>query len=87
MAKKKIEYNSRGELKFNPAFHSNNHKKWNQEDLEYLIGWYDIIGKREMSFALERTENTIAQKVTALRKQGRMPQIKDFSRRYMWNEC
>jgi hypothetical protein len=69
---KKVEYDQYGRMKFNPIFHYNNGTLWNEEDLEYLIKWFDKIGPDEMSFALGRTMGTIQQKVTILRRRGIM---------------
>lgn len=59
-------------MNYNPEFHENNRKRWNDEDLKYLMEWYDIIGPEEMSFALGRTVGTIVNKVFALREKGLM---------------
>ena len=72
MTVEKVEYDRFGRMKYNPIFHPNNGTPWSEEDLSYLINWYDIIGPTEMSFALERTAMVVAQKVTELRKKGVM---------------
>ena len=66
------EYNKYGRLKYNPEFHANTGKPWTTEDLNYLIEFYDIAGSKEMSFALERTEQSIRQKANTLRKENVM---------------
>ena len=66
------EYDKNGKMKFNKEFHKNNGKKWSDEDVKYLIEWYDIIGAKEMSMALERTEFTVSNKVCELRRNGLM---------------
>lgn len=68
----KIEYDKYGRMHYNPEFHSKSGTLWNQEDLQYLIDWYDIAGPEEMAFALERTVKTVQMKVTELRKKGVM---------------
>ena len=67
-----IEYDKCGRMKYNPDLHQNNGKPWSDEDLEYLINWYEKIGLEEMSLAVGRSEVTVAAKVGYLRKQGRM---------------
>jgi hypothetical protein len=69
----KIEYDRWGRMFYNPEFHSNTGKAWSQDDLQYLIDWYDIVGAEEISFALERTINTVQLRATELRKKGLMP--------------
>ena len=70
-----VEYDRWGRMKYNPVFHENNGKTWTQEDLQYLIDWYDAIGVEEMSFALSRTMGTIQNKVADLRKSNRMQRV------------
>lgn len=67
-----VEYDKCGRMKYNPNLHDRQGKPWNDEEKEYLINWYTIIGLEEMSLALGRTEGTIAQKVHQFRSQGRM---------------
>lgn len=61
-------------MNYNPEFHKKHGTSWTLEDLQYLIDWYDIIGVEEMSYALERTIKSVAQKATELRNKGIMPQ-------------
>lgn len=67
-----IEYDNQGRIKYNPELHDRQGLPWNEEETEYLIRWYDIIGMEEMSLALGRTEATVANKVYRLQKEGRM---------------
>lgn len=67
-----VEYDRYGRMKYNPELHENQGKPWSEEDLEYLIAWYEIIGAEEMSLALGRPEAVIANKVSKLRKSGLM---------------
>ncbi len=78
-----IKYNRHGRMTFNPEYHKNTGTSWSMEDISYLINYYDKIGVVEMSFALERTETSIIQKVVTLRKAGVMvtPKEKTFHRR------
>ncbi|MDB1924097.1 hypothetical protein PMY56_13450 [Clostridium tertium] len=68
-----LEYDRYGRMAYNSELHFNQGKPWDKEDLEYLIQWYDIIGMEEMGLALGRTEATVADKVSKLRKAGIMP--------------
>lgn len=67
-----VEYDRYGRMKYNPELHENQGKPWSEEDLEYLMTWYEIIGAEEMSLALGRPEAVIANKVSKLRKSGLM---------------
>lgn len=69
-----IAYDHHGRMAYNPEFHENHRKPWSEEDLEYLIEWYDVAGLEEMSFALGRTIKTVATMVYDLRKKGIMPE-------------
>lgn len=68
-----IEYDKSGRMKYNQDLHDRQGKPWDNDEIEYLIAWYTIIGLEEMSLALGRTEGTIATKVNKLRNQDRMP--------------
>lgn len=68
-----IEYDKCGRMKYNPDLHERQGQPWEDEEKEYLINWYNIIGLEEMSLALGRTEGTIATKVNIFRNQGWMP--------------
>lgn len=68
----KFEYDTSGRMKYNPEIHFNQGQPWSYEDEEYIVNWLDKIGIEEMSFAIGRTEATISQKATRLRKDGRM---------------
>lgn len=81
-----IEYDKCGRMKFNPELHQNNGKPWSDEDLEYLINWYEKIGLEEMSLAVGRSEVTVAAKVGYLRKRGIMkkgPRSKKYNNKLL----
>lgn len=67
-----IEYTRNGRMKYNPEYFGNSHQPWIQDELDYLINWYDTIGSEELAFALERTQNSIMAMVRELRKDGTM---------------
>jgi len=67
-----VEYDNSGRMKYNSDLHNRQGKPWDDEEIEYLINWYTIIGLEEMSLALGRTEGTIANKVNLYRNQGKM---------------
>ncbi|APC85739.1 MULTISPECIES: hypothetical protein [Clostridium] len=78
-----IEYDRFGRMKYNPQIHSNTGKPWSEEDLQYLVDWYYIIGPEEMSYALERTSTAVSNKVIILTKKGVMvrPKNRNWHRR------
>lgn len=47
-----IKYDKQGRIQYNPELHFNQGQRWSEEDTEYLINWYHIIGVEEMSLAL-----------------------------------
>lgn len=67
-----IEYDQYGRMKYNPEYHENNGKPWTEEELEYLVKWYNMIGLEEMSLALGRTMGTVNNKVRKMRREGLM---------------
>lgn len=68
-----VQYDNCGRMKYNPSLHDRQGKPWDDEEKDYLINWYNIIGMEEMSLALRRTEGTVANKVNQFRKLGKMP--------------
>lgn len=80
-----VEYDSHGRMKYNPELHDNWGKAWTQEEEDYLIKWYDLIGLEEMGLALGRTETVVSNKVVKLRKLGIMgyPKIRRCNKRIL----
>lgn len=68
----KLNYDKKGRIAYTEGFHGKTGELWNDEDLDYLINWYEKISVAEMSLALERPEATIRSKVCKLRKIGLM---------------
>lgn len=83
-----IEYDNQGRMKYNPELHYMQGKLWEEEEIEYLIKWYDIVGMEEMSLALGRTEGTVANKVYRLQMRGQMPRptTKRYTRKILKDE-
>ena len=65
----KYEYDSYGRMKYNSRIHFAQGKPWNNDDKQYLIDWYDIIGPEELSYSLGRTQGSIVNYAAKLRKQ------------------
>lgn len=70
---KKPEYDSQGRMRYDPEFHGKHKKPWTVSDEKYLIENYEKDGPEAVSFALERTIYTVAQRAKQLRDAGRMP--------------
>lgn len=67
-----IEYDSRGNMKYNAELHPNQGTPWTSDDMQYFVNWLDKIGYEEMSLALGRDERTLRTKAYSLRKKGLM---------------
>jgi len=65
-------------LTYNSELHSNHRKEWTTRELVYLCGVYNMDKKRDISIALERTENAILQKANDLKKQGYFNKYKEM---------
>ena len=65
-------------LTYNSELHSNLRKEWTTRELVYLCEVYNIDKKRDISIALERTENAILQKANDLKKQGYFNKYKEM---------
>lgn len=71
-----MEMDRQGRYKYDPEFFGRTGKAYDQEEIDYIINWYDKIDMNEMGFALERTPNSIQTFVGTLRKEGKMPKGK-----------
>lgn len=80
-------YDKQGRMQYDPELHFNQGEKWNEEDTEYLIKWYHIIGVEEMALALGRSEQTVFDKVCKLRRKGIMPRINPTRNTRLLRRC
>jgi len=55
---------------YDPEFHHNQGKPFTESDLEYLCKYYEIDDIRTLSYAMGKTEKTLEDKVTELKKEG-----------------
>lgn len=67
-----VAYDRYGRMKYHPEFHSKQQTPWTVEDQNYLIENYVPLGPEQISFALERTIQTVMQRACELRKKGMM---------------
>jgi hypothetical protein len=65
-----ITYDSQGRMQYNPSFHTNNGTSFTTEEIEYLCTYFHVCSRREMSYALGRTETSVITKYQILKKQG-----------------
>ena len=65
-----LEYNSMGEMLYNPLYHAPKGKPWTTEDLVYLCKYHDIDGIKKISLALDRTPRTCGSQIGNLRTSG-----------------
>lgn len=54
-----VTYDNFGRMKYCPELHPNKGKAWSEDELDYLVNWYSIIGPEEMSLALGRTITSV----------------------------
>ena len=74
-----IQYDRHGRMVYNPEFHPNHRKPFTTDDLIYLCKYNDVDGPKLMSMALGKTEMTVANKVTNLRKSGQYEYFRSLS--------
>ncbi len=73
-------YDRTGRMEYNPDFHFNQGERWTESDLEYLCKYIEIDGYRSVSFALGRTEKTIASKIADFKKNGKYEYYKNLNK-------
>lgn len=65
-----IVYDNIGRMRYHPEFHPNHGKPFMLDELVYLCKFHGIDDPRTISYALGRTEYTLADKLHKLRKSG-----------------
>ncbi|KIV57515.1 hypothetical protein TS65_09845 [Aneurinibacillus migulanus] len=65
-----ISYDSSGRMNFHPRLHPNQGKPFTEEEKEYLCKYYDIDGSLSMSYVLGRTQKSILNKISKLKRNG-----------------
>ena len=78
---KPIKFNKLGRMLHHPEFHQRQWKPWTNHEQKFLIEHYDSLGPEECSLSLERTIQSVMQKMTKLRKEGFAPPA-DAKRKY-----
>ena len=68
-----VTYDGHGRMNFHPEIHLRQLEPWSEEDIQYLVDNYVLLGPEKVSFALERTIHTVMTRAYELRKKGAMP--------------
>lgn len=77
-----VEFDKYGRMKYHPDFHENHRKPFSESDLEYMCKYWELDSIKTMSLALGKTETTITQKVTHLRKCGEFEYYKNLNKHW-----
>jgi transposase len=68
---KDMEYDKSNRIKYNPEFHENHRKPFEEDDLIYICNQYGASSCRDIAFAVGKTENSIYKIVTRLKENGK----------------
>lgn len=77
-----IEYDSFGRMKYNPEFHPNNKKQMYESDYEYLCRFYEVDDIKTLSMAMGRSETSLYQRVSYLKKIGLYEHYKNLRKHW-----
>lgn len=72
-----VEYDSHGRMRYHPEYHTSHGTRMTEEELMYLCRFWEYDNRRDIAFALGRTEHTLATKVCYLRKIGKFESYKN----------
>lgn len=75
----KYQYDSSKRIKYHPELHPNHKLPFKLADLVYLCKHYKRGDRREISFALGRTEASVASMVSRLKKDGEFDYYKNLN--------
>lgn len=73
-----LEYDLSSRIKYNPEFHENQHKPYEEDDLIYICSRFGISSCRDIAFAIGKTEGAIFSMVHRLRKNGKFDYYKSL---------
>lgn len=76
-----IQYDKWGRIEYNPKIHFNHGRPMSSYDKMYLCKFYDVDGPVSISYALGRTESSLAQIISDMRKNGEYEKYKQ-----MWDQ-
>lgn len=78
-----IEYDSCKRMKYHPEFHFSHGKRWEEWELEYICKFHFCDDLRTLGFALGKTETTVANQLTKLKKQGLFEHYKFLNKHFI----
>lgn len=80
-----FEYDKEGRMRAHPLYHPNQGKRFSEDELMYLCKFWEVVeSRREMSYALGRTETTLASKITVFKRSGSYEYYKNMYDRKVW---
>lgn len=74
-----VELDSGKRIKYHPELHPNQGKPFTVSEYEYLCKYAEVDDLRTLSFALGRTERTIAKALKAIRDAGEYDYYKNLN--------
>ena len=74
-----IKFSLNGRMQYHPEFHFAHEEPFTLSELVYMCKYVQIDGNKSMSMALGRTENTIANQVYMMKKEGFFDVLKSLS--------
>jgi hypothetical protein len=75
---KTIQYDSLGRIKYHPKYHTKHRKPFTKDDLIYICKYWEFDNVKDLSFALGKTEMTLASKISELKKKGQYELYKNW---------
>ncbi|MBO9596201.1 MAG: hypothetical protein J7559_00030, partial [Cohnella sp.] len=74
-----IVYDNHGRMRYHPEFHFSHGKPTTLEDKIYVAKFYEVDGRRKISFAIGKTEGYVQTLVYDMRKRGIFEIYKNLS--------
>lgn len=65
------EFDSFNRMLYNPEFHFSHGKPFSESDLEYVCKFHEVDTLRAISFAVGKTETSVANKISQLKRTGK----------------
>lgn len=77
MTDKTITYDRFGRMEYHPGYHPNHCKPFSDYEISYLCKFWDVDDRMDMSLALGRTETTLSNRVSRMKKDGSFEMYKN----------
>lgn len=71
-------YDGHGRMTFHKDYHPNHKAKWSFEELAYLATFYEHDGRNHVGLALGRTDSTVSDKYSELKRSNQLEKYKKF---------